>query len=636
MTLAAEGSGTTASNIDPPRSMKWFERIRFRLDPGPLPAVVWRATLIFLPLALLTTLSFVQIYRTQATASRSLMMAGQEKLVELGDITLSGTLNSIANDVHFLVEEPTLAQWMDTDDPDAKRTLVQQYMSFVQHRALYDQLRFIDLEGREVIRIEYNSGSPVSVPAYRLQDQSGRDYVTEGLKLRSGGIYLSPFDLELEEGAFEHAVRPTMRLASPVFGSDRTMRGLLVLNYRGERPLSRVRALSTEGLGSVWLLNRAGAWLIGPEPDEWTVMYPDRQSRTFAALYPEAWERTRTSGHFSQFALGDDLFSISAISVPEGVRTGETQESGSDPSAYLYLVAHAPAAVFTGPSSTLAWQTLGAGAGALLLLAGVAVAIAHHGEQRRQAERKIQELAQRLRHDNAALASVNQELEAFSYSVSHDLRAPLRSIDGFSRILLKQHAASLGEEARDFLQSVRDNAIQMGRLVDDLLAFSRLGRKPLKKREVDVAELVEQAMRDSGKQAEDRKVVTTIGETPSVMGDPSLLKQVFVNLIDNAFKYTRTRDEARIEVGSENVNGETVFFVRDNGAGFDMRYADKLFGVFQRLHRAEDFEGTGVGLAIVQRIIHRHGGRIWAEAAVDRGATFHFTLEVPDNGQPAL
>jgi PAS domain S-box-containing protein len=242
-------------------------------------------------------------------------------------------------------------------------------------------------------------------------------------------------------------------------------------------------------------------------------------------------------------------------------------------------------------------------------------------------ERKRFESA--LQEKNIQLQAAVTELDAFSYSVSHDLRAPLRAIDGFSRILLKQHGPTLPEDAREHLQLVRDNTVQMGRLVDDLLAFSRLGRQPLSRQQVPTGPIIEQVLSDVRQQAEGRSVSVTVGELPPLWGDPALFKQVFVNLIDNAFKYTRMRAEAVVEIGSRKIDGEQVFFVRDNGAGFDMQYADKLFGVFQRLHRAEDFAGTGVGLAIVQRIVQRHGGRVWAEALVDQGATFYFTTEVP-------
>ncbi len=232
------------------------------------------------------------------------------------------------------------------------------------------------------------------------------------------------------------------------------------------------------------------------------------------------------------------------------------------------------------------------------------------------------------------LEAANKELEAFSYSVSHDLRAPLRAIDGFSRILMEEHAPQLGAEAQRYLQLVRNNTQQMGRLVDDLLAFSRLGRQSIKPQTVWPADLVRQALADLRSEQDGRKVEITIGNPkvdpkqalPACQADPALLKQVFVNLLSNALKFTRKRETARIEIGAKQTDGAWTYFVKDDGVGFDMRYVNKLFGVFQRLHRAEDYEGTGVGLAIVQRVIHRHGGRVWAEAEVDKGATFYFTL----------
>jgi signal transduction histidine kinase len=262
------------------------------------------------------------------------------------------------------------------------------------------------------------------------------------------------------------------------------------------------------------------------------------------------------------------------------------------------------------------------------------------GEFNRMADsvsKKELQLSQRA----AQLETANEELKAFSYSVSHDLRAPLRAMDGFSRILLEKYAADLDPEAVRYLNIVRDNTRQMGQLVDDLLAFSRLGRQALKKELVAPQALVNQALEDLSAELDGRKVEITLGGVsvapgtgaaqggkagqtlPECQADPALLKQVFVNLLSNALKFTRTREVARVEIG---FLPEGVYFVRDNGVGFDMQYADKLFGVFQRLHRPEEYEGTGVGLAIVQRIIHRHGGRVWVEAEVEKGATFYFTI----------
>ncbi len=249
---------------------------------------------------------------------------------------------------------------------------------------------------------------------------------------------------------------------------------------------------------------------------------------------------------------------------------------------------------------------------------------------RRQAEKDLrmlnQELELRVRQRTAELEAANKELEAFTYSVSHDLRAPLRHIDGFSKILMEEDSAGLTEDSKRHLARIREGTKQMGQLVDDLLNLARLGRKEVALQVTGLSSLVQEVMEEINRENSARSIEWKIGTLPFVDCDPGLIKQVFVNLLSNAAKYTRPRQHALIEVGTMSDNGQSVVFVRDNGVGFSMKYADKLFGVFQRLHRAEDFEGTGIGLATVQSILRKHGGRVWAEAELDKGATFYFTL----------
>jgi PAS domain S-box-containing protein len=232
-----------------------------------------------------------------------------------------------------------------------------------------------------------------------------------------------------------------------------------------------------------------------------------------------------------------------------------------------------------------------------------------------------------LEFANAGLEAANRELEAFAYSVSHDLRAPLRHIDGFLELLDAKTRAALDEQSRHYLDSIFDAARKMGRLIDDLLSFSRMGRHAITVQRVQMAPLVRDVIREFAPDTAGRAVDWRIDDLPMVNGDAAMLRMVMANLIANALKFTRPREKARIEIGTlPGKDAETVIFVRDNGVGFDMAYADKLFGVFQRLHHADEFEGTGIGLANVRRIIDRHGGRVWAEGKVDRGATIYFSL----------
>jgi signal transduction histidine kinase len=241
-------------------------------------------------------------------------------------------------------------------------------------------------------------------------------------------------------------------------------------------------------------------------------------------------------------------------------------------------------------------------------------------------EAEVYARAQEVAETSRLLEQANAELESFSYSVSHDLRAPLRAINGFSLALLEDYGTTLPPDGQALLARVRENTKRMAQLIDDLLVFSRLGRKPLEMGPVDLVSLMQSVVEEQRQADPKRAIEVVVHSLPATLGDAGLLRQALSNLIENAFKFTRRQPKARIEVGSRVEGAETVYYVRDNGAGFDMKYATKLFGVFQRLHGESDFEGTGVGLALVQRIVHRHGGRVWAQAAVDQGATFYFTL----------
>lgn len=275
---------------------------------------------------------------------------------------------------------------------------------------------------------------------------------------------------------------------------------------------------------------------------------------------------------------------------------------------------------------TRTWWAFGAATAALLLALGWVLTLRRQVRRHTTRIRQLNEqLEQRVRERTAQLTEANQELEAFTYSVSHDLRAPLRHISGFAN-LISQHPAAQTPDLQRPLRQVIDAANRLGRLMDDLLAFSRMARAPLTLRPVPLQSVVGEIVQQLGREAAGRKIEWKIDPLPEVLGDPATLQIVWQNLLQNAVKYTRHREQAVIEIHCQANERDWTFSVRDNGAGFDMRYAERLFGIFQRLHRESEFEGNGIGLANVRRIVQRHGGRIWAEGEVDRGATFHFTL----------
>jgi PAS domain S-box-containing protein len=717
-------------------------------------------------LALLAASVLYLLYRTQDAAVVNAIRGEESKTVEVGRQRVEAIFGTALSDIGYFSDQVLLHRWLESPSSAALGALADDYLAFAVHQPFYDQIRLLDLDGRELLRIARSGVGYEIVPKDQLRKSTDGYYFPEIARLKRGQIYVSPFDLTTGGTAIRQPIVPTIRFATPLFDARGLERAILILNYEGARAIDRLNAVSDRALGSMWLVNADGYWLKGPSPDdEWAFMYPDRQRRSFKRSYPGAWKQIRKGRNVTAFVSKGSLFTYAWVDVvgqesPDAAQIDSRRVVSATPTL---IVARVSPETVAGRLWPVRRNVALAGIFLALLFAVVAWAAARHWTSREESEeavrrsearfrgfmeaapdavvvtdasgaivfanrqterlfgyrsgqmigcpieiliperyrarhvthrasylaaprvrrmgagmelfglksdgsefplavhlspvetkdgamiyadirditehleaqRKIEELNRKLSRDNLDLQVINREMEAFSYSVSHDLRAPLRAIDGFSQAISEDCADQLDALGRNYLVRIRGAAQRMGMLIDDLLKLSRVTRGELHVSEIDLSALardVGDALRGA---APDRQVDVAIEPGLKASADSHLIRIVLENLIGNAWKFTSKCDRPRIEFGYLRQMAEPTYFVRDNGAGFDMAYANKLFGAFQRLHDATSYPGTGIGLATVQRIIHKHGGRIWAQAEINRGATFYFTLQPGGEGVEA-
>ncbi|SDZ00591.1 PAS domain S-box-containing protein [Nitrosomonas sp. Nm33] len=836
--------------------------------------------IISIPLLLLLLVVLWLLLRAHEDANTAIMESNERLSVQLGEKTIDYVFATIRGDALYLAELSSLQQWLDTGDPAVFSRLTEDLLAFTQFRQLYDKARFMDEHGQEVVRINYNEGKPIIAPQEKLQNQFELDFVQKTLALGEKTVYVSPFEPTIEHGVIVHPIKPTIRFSVPVFDSKNQLRGLIVLNYKGDRLMRHLQAISDLSLGNLGLVNDKGNWLLEPHPaGQGGFMFRSQGTESFSDKFgEEIWSFISRESPIGQWMHEKGLFTYSRVNpskvqnpmgglnikgseewilvsyIPSQIIAASTAEySGNLDLAFIVLTilllvlsgvfAHyvvqrekaeikvraseaqfrellesAPEAIMlvdqTGcialiNSQTEKWfgysrnELVGQSAEQLIperyrkehpiTLQLSATTVAHpsssgselhgrrkdgsefpieislspleteqgilitsiirdisarkqaeearqrvqaryrdlvnnlpmgvfrsipdakgsfleinpamvnifeaesaeqlsahsfsefycdpaerkilmgkvllqghvHGEEvrlrtlkgrefyaaltavmkkdetvgiyfdgivedisvRKENERRINRLNKRLEVRSKELEAINRELEAFSYSVSHDLRTPLRAMDGFSRTLLDEYADQLDNRGRDRLQRIRVAAQRMAELIDGLLKLSRVTRAELKWEVVDLTLLANEILSTLEQMEPERSVQYSVQPSLIARGDKQLLRIMLDNLLSNAWKFTAQSQKAFIEVGCNVDEERIIYFVRDNGAGFDMAYADKLFGVFQRLHDTHEFPGTGIGLATVQRVIHKHGGQIWAESAIDQGATFYFTLD---------
>lgn len=589
--------------------------------------------IVFLPCAILLGGALFAIYYAQVKDERVAIKHQTSHVIGLAAEMIATDFDLIVSDLIFLSKHNELQSVLHKPDVASKAPVAAEYLSFSRAKRIYDQIRFLDDTGMEIVRVNFDDGNPRIVPDAELQSKGERYYFKDTFVLAQGEVFVSPFDLNIEHGAVERPIKPMIRFGTPVFDRGGVKKGIVLLNYLGAKMLDNLESISTYR-SQIMLLSSNGYWLKGPVPeDEWGFMFEDRTERTFGNRFPEAWHiiRQNDSGHFSN---SQGMFTYATVyPLAEGQKSSTGSQKAHAPSErkidsherYWKVVCHIPAgmlnSVYTIARGFLLLYVI-----LLMMLAAVSYTVARATAKRRQAEEALVRQSKELAISNDELRAVNEELEAFTYSVSHDLRAPLRGINGFSRALLEDHSDKLSDEGKDWLGRICGAIEHMGQLIDDLLGLSRITRAEMTRNTVDVTELANLVATQLQENDPTREVEFAIQHGMKANGDPRFIRIILENLLGNARKFTGKISKPRIEVGSMQAEGTEAFFVRDNGAGFDKTYADKLFGAFQRLHSADEFPGTGIGLATVSRIVHRHGGRAWAEGEVGKGATFYFTL----------
>ncbi len=592
----------------------------------PLHGVLTRFFVIYIPLALLTSLIVFSFYYSDRQNRRLIVENTATQTLNIATYRIATELDTIGGDLAYLADQPELYEMLEKDNALFKRLMAFDYLSMARNKKLYDQIRFIDETGMERVRVNFDNGRPFIVPETELQSKVQRYYFTDAIRLARGNVYISPFDLNIEHDQIEQPQKPMIRLATPVFDRTGHKRGIVILNYLGARLITRLKELAPHPADNLMLLNAEGYWLMSPLPkDEWGFMFDTRRDRKFGQEFPAAWKRI-SEGETGQFYDRGGLFTFVTVH-PFAHGEKRMQQAGADQGDYQWkIVSYLPQDLLTSRigKSMKMFASLQA---TFLVVLGIVCAVWARGSVRRQQDRlEIMRLNQDLLHRTADLENSNHELEAFAYSVSHDLRAPLRHINSFSAILQEDHLEQLNDEGRNCLERISNASRNMGKLIDSLLELARVSRVEINREPVDLGEMGSTIIREYGTVEPERRVQFTTAGKLTAHADPQLARLILQNLLGNAWKYTSTNDTATIAFGVETINGEPTFFVRDNGVGFDMQYADKLFRPFHRLHRQEEFEGTGIGLATVQRIVHRHGGKIWAKGEVGRGTTVYFTL----------
>jgi signal transduction histidine kinase len=602
-------------------------------------SVIRRFVFISVPLSLVLGCVIWQHYRTETRAEKILFKSNEVNVVNVRTRrAIVDEFKLIVSDLMFLANHNELRQILDMFSPEHKQSINSEWRLFTEKRGLYDQIRYLDKKGMEIIRVNYNNGEPTVVSDGDLQFKGERYYFKDALKLGEGDVFVSPLDLNFERGMIETPLKPVIRFGTPVFDSKGNKRGIILLNYLGERIMEKFVAASSSSAGTVFLLNSASFYLKGmKKEDEWGFMYEDRTGVNFESTFPRVWPDIAGS-ESGQFQTENGLFTFETIHpLLESWESSTGSDSAFTPSAHRLssnqyswkIVSYVPAPTLESSFGSRTKEYLIIYSVIITLLLPFYWLLARTGESRKRAKYKIQVQQEELSRANKELERSNEDLQQFAYVASHDLREPLRIVSGYVQLLARRYKGKLDMDADDFIYYTIDGVRRMEKMIDDLLAYSRVGTKGKVLKHVNSKTAFDQAVANLKMAIDESEAVIRYDHLPDVVADEGQMVQLFQNLIGNAIKFhDKERPEIRVE--AKTGKGKTVFSVTDNGIGIDSDNKNRIFEAFQRLHSRDEYDGTGIGLAVCRKIVERHGGQIWAESEPEKGTTFYFTL--PEEG----
>ncbi len=525
---------------------------------------------------------------------------------------------------------------LKTNNSITKEEILADFQLFSQSNLQYKQIRYIGADGKEMIRINLINDSVTTLPKDQLQDKSQRPYFIRSKELNQGEIYLGPVDLNMEHGVIETPHQAVIRAVSPIFDNNNNWSGLVIINQYMNDFFNSLEVLNEQYDAKFSLLNSDGYWLTGPEEfKKFGFMFTDLRDQNLKRFFPEEYEIIYNSADSKgRFISKNGLFVYLHIDIKkklsEGFNNVMKDKLKCDNDSKWTLFLHLSNEQLRKKTDDIRKDiiiTLSIVMAFLIAISYIIASLRYKGKMHMELLHDLNlHLEDMVKKRTYELESANKELEAFSYSVSHDLRAPLRHISGFIELFKRKESDTLTEKGNRYLSTISGSAKEMGALIDDLLQFTNAGRAVIKMEDFDPRMIIDEVIENLKEDTDNRNIKWEIGKLPVVYADYSMMMQVWANLISNAIKYTRTKELAVIEIGAKEEGREYVFYIKDNGVGFDMKYSHKLFGVFQRLHSSDEFEGTGIGLANVKKIIMKHEGRIWGESEPEKGTIFYFTI----------